>query len=330
MADAADYVRERGRARGVAPQRSTRMPHAPQAQRKERPMKLILSRKGFDSANGGCPSPIFPDGTMFSLPIPLKHEDKFAYEKLSHTSDALGKINIGEVVEGLTNERIGANHHAHMSPDLNPLQGWPRLFDQAGAAKGHLKNQGVGEGDLFLFFGLFREVNEPSNERGWHFKPNAPQQHVLWGWLQVGGKHDPEKGKDTLQCSCGNANTRYVARKQLDMGDGINAPGAGVFPQYDERLLLTAPGESVSHWKLPRWFYPNGDKKPLTRHRNRSRVPKLPHISPDPWEPLWKPNNDDYAYLESVGLGQEFVLDCDHYPESIPWALALIRDLRAR
>ncbi len=35
-----------------------------------KPKKLILSRKGFDSASGGCPSPIFPDGTMFSLPIP--------------------------------------------------------------------------------------------------------------------------------------------------------------------------------------------------------------------------------------------------------------------
>ena len=32
-------------------------------------MKLILSRKGFDSANGGCPSPIL-DGRLCSLPIP--------------------------------------------------------------------------------------------------------------------------------------------------------------------------------------------------------------------------------------------------------------------
>src|ERR1035441_4619606 len=31
-------------------------------------MKLILSRKGFDSSAGGKPSPIFPDGTMISLP----------------------------------------------------------------------------------------------------------------------------------------------------------------------------------------------------------------------------------------------------------------------
>ena len=30
-------------------------------------MKIIFSRKGFDSANGGVPSPIFPDGMTLSL-----------------------------------------------------------------------------------------------------------------------------------------------------------------------------------------------------------------------------------------------------------------------
>lgn len=33
-------------------------------------MKIILSRKGFDSENGGYPSPIMPDGRLISLPIP--------------------------------------------------------------------------------------------------------------------------------------------------------------------------------------------------------------------------------------------------------------------
>ena len=31
--------------------------------------KIILSRKGFDSSNGGIPSPIMPDGTLLSMPI---------------------------------------------------------------------------------------------------------------------------------------------------------------------------------------------------------------------------------------------------------------------
>ena len=33
-------------------------------------MKIILSRKGFDSPAGRRPSPIFPNCTMMSLPIP--------------------------------------------------------------------------------------------------------------------------------------------------------------------------------------------------------------------------------------------------------------------
>jgi len=43
-------------------------------------MKVILSRKGFDSAYGGYPSPILPDGKMVSLPIPL--EDSIRYSDL--------------------------------------------------------------------------------------------------------------------------------------------------------------------------------------------------------------------------------------------------------
>lgn len=33
-------------------------------------MRIILSRKGFDSEYGGCASPILPDGKMISMPIP--------------------------------------------------------------------------------------------------------------------------------------------------------------------------------------------------------------------------------------------------------------------
>ena len=33
-------------------------------------MKIIISRKGFDSGSGGFPSPIMPDGTLLTTPIP--------------------------------------------------------------------------------------------------------------------------------------------------------------------------------------------------------------------------------------------------------------------
>src|SRR5262249_32617665 len=52
------------------------------------------------------------------------------------------------------------------------------------AAQTHLEKQGVARGDLFLFFGWFREV-EFSNNDVWRYKPDAPDIHVIFGWLLV-------------------------------------------------------------------------------------------------------------------------------------------------
>jgi hypothetical protein len=51
-------------------------------------MKIIMSRKGFDSAYGGYPSPILPDGKMVSLSIPsgdsLRYSDLKVKEGLTY------------------------------------------------------------------------------------------------------------------------------------------------------------------------------------------------------------------------------------------------------
>lgn len=48
--------------------------------------KIILSRKGFDDATGGGSSPIFPDGKMFSIPIPKQDDQKGEddYKSIQH------------------------------------------------------------------------------------------------------------------------------------------------------------------------------------------------------------------------------------------------------
>ena len=65
--------------------------------------------QGFDSGSGGCPSPIFPDGTMFSLPIPSGDEE--AFEDLQH-----GDIDIASVVSGITNGRMGGLNWSTSTP----------------------------------------------------------------------------------------------------------------------------------------------------------------------------------------------------------------------
>ena len=53
-------------------------------------MKIILSRKGFDSSNGGCPSPIMPDGTLLSMPIPSY--DAASYDDLWYNGEKYSDI----------------------------------------------------------------------------------------------------------------------------------------------------------------------------------------------------------------------------------------------
>ena len=53
-------------------------------------MKIILSRKGFDSANGGIVSPIMEDGTLISFPIPSDDKDNF--EDLIYDGQSYTKI----------------------------------------------------------------------------------------------------------------------------------------------------------------------------------------------------------------------------------------------
>ena len=292
-----------------------------------KPKKLILSRKGFDSGSGGCPSPIFPDGTMLSLPIPSRDREQF--DDLQHRD-----VNIASLVNDLTNGRLNGRNPVHLDPDLNfgtyryrktraAWQQWRGMLGQTGIAQGHLDKQGVGTGDIFLFFGLYRRVEEAAH--GWHFVRGAPELHVLWGWLQVDRKHRvADIGPDDLPWARhhphlsgvyrGDQNTVYAASTNLDLSDDdqCRASGWGTFPRFDQRLVLTDPnGTGVSQWRLPRWFYPDGSKPPLTYHPDRRR---------------WR-RDADHAYLRSVGRGQEFVLDLAHYPEAVDWLSDLVNSL---
>jgi hypothetical protein len=56
-------------------------------------MKVILSRKGFDSEYGGIPSPIMPDGTLLSLPIPYE-QDIIKYTDLTFQGKHILKLSM--------------------------------------------------------------------------------------------------------------------------------------------------------------------------------------------------------------------------------------------
>lgn len=304
-----------------------------------KPKRLILSRKGFDSEYGGCPSPIFEDKTMFSLPIP-QEGDKITYGELCH-----GDINIGDVVAGLTGNRRSResydhNSCAHLDPHINIqtypaianspcAKDWRGLFGQANGDETHLSDAGVDIGDIFLFYGSFKHVERDRDGR-WRYKRGQREEHVLWGWLQIGDIRE-QVGRDAqiakelpyaahhphLQYP-GHNNTLYIGSDRLDLGAGPIALGSGVFPEYDQRLVLTREGKSKSHWQLPRWFYPDeGEgRAPLSRHDPKTNTTNRWDLSPD----------GRHTYLRSVALGQEFVLNLKGYPEADVkrWVTSLI------
>jgi len=276
-------------------------------------MKIILSRKGFDSGSGGCPSPILPDGRLLPLPIP-DNRSPLIYNDINW-----GDYNAGSVVESVTNGRIKAGDRAHLDPDLNPGSlprhpDWRPLFGQTGAAQGHLRNQSVGPGDLFLFFGLFQAA-AVANGRVQLIR-QTPRRHIIWGWLQIEAglpvdkidraafpwavyhphfHRPPDKG-----------NTIYRAKEWLALPDLPNRAvlGAGVFSSFRAALQLTAGDSPLRLWQLPAWMHPHGRVSTLSYHP-----------SPAVWT-----RRDGYAWLQSAGRGQEFVLDSAHYPEAIGWA----------
>lgn len=148
-------------------------------------MKIILSRKGFDSSYGKQPNPILPDGTLLSLPIPDENgNNTFSSLQWNGTS-------YYDIIHSLKpRTTIGTEDMCHLDPDLRKevkdrLSGWEPAFGQSGAALSHLRNMSVGEGDLFLFFGRFKETEE--NKKGeLVFKKGAKDLHIIYGYMQIG------------------------------------------------------------------------------------------------------------------------------------------------
>ena len=195
-------------------------------------MKIVFSRKGFDSASGGGPSPIVR-GQPVSLPIP-------AGRGASATSyDALG---LGEAAGLASRGQLAGGDLCHHDPMFLP--GDRCLFGQCGAAQTHLENRGVGAGDLFVFFGLFAGEG------------HAPH-HRIFGYLRV---------EDVVPLSnCTDARLEHwralghphvlgmqASNDTLWIGPGRTAQAA------HPELRLTVEGANPSLWQVPRWLKRSG------------------------------------------------------------------------
>ena len=134
-------------------------------------MRIVLSRKGYDSANGGMPSPVFVDGNsewdgrMFSLPIPEFRKDG---DKTGVGVDTGRRRSDPMLPRGLDfrvayPKGLEGDFFIHHDPDIRrwmhrkPPESWAPVYGQNDGFATHLRGKSdehIGTGTLFLFFGL--------------------------------------------------------------------------------------------------------------------------------------------------------------------------------
>ena len=240
-------------------------------------MKVILSRKGFDSANGGIVSPIFEDGTMISMPIPAE-EDSYSYDDLCYQG-----VSYRDIIDDL-NYR-GSTYHCHVDPDLDPCRrkdavaGWFPAFGQVNAAASYLLNNGISVGDLFLFFGNFhfakREAGHYSFMRRTGDYHKDKDLQIIWGYLQVGEIiSDPEEIRKVFWHPHSadrfveqKTNVLFKAAETLSLDN--NKPGAGLL-SFDEKRVLTLEGYPKATWRMNKVYDP---QHICGRRRNSAKDP---------------------------------------------------------
>ena len=273
-------------------------------------MKIVFSRKGWDSSAGGGPSPIFPNGSIHSLPIPEPNSGIAASSLTPPTLFHLGVPHLGPLFSNLSGR---AGHSGATNVHVDPVPD-PRIcaagtgitdaaFGQDSAAASHLDNQGVGVGSLFLFFGLFRRIEKAGSN--WRYVPQAPAIHLVWAWLHVGRVvypgvspipaglgHHPHVRRAT---SYPNNNRLYLPSGGFILAGKSIAP-SGVFGHYHPNRQLTQHGRPVgcSDWELPTWLV-RGGKLALSYHGGVAHHLAAPGATT--------------VFFRSVGRGQEFVFD---------------------
>lgn len=233
-------------------------------------MRMVLSRKGFDTSAGGGPSPIV-DGRPTSLPIPAKG----AFSRTRY-----GDLGLGDWAARASRGKVGAQDLCHHDPMF--LDDGRAILGQCGAAQTHLERQGVGVGDLFLFFGLFRE------EDG---KPH----HRIFGFLEV---------EEVLPLPAApRARVDELAGLGMPHAIGLHSTndtayiGRGSMARLAHGILrLTVPEGPPSLWQVPPWLRETG----LSYHDRADR-----------WHGAGR--------LQSVARGQEFVADIGNRADAAHW-----------
>ena len=236
-------------------------------------MRIVLSRKGFDTSpqGGGGASPIV-NGRPVSLPIPASGGPSVTTYR---------DLGLGALVEAASGGRQGPDSKCHHDPMF--LADGTVLLGQCGSAQTHLSRQGVATGDLFLFFGLFRDGRDPPH-------------HRIFGYLEVERVlplASAAPGEIAALAALGfpHALAMHASNDALYMGRGHKARFA------HNELRLTQAAGPPSLWQVPAWLH---------------RIGLSYHARGDRWAVPGR--------LRSASRGQEFVADVGTDSKAHAWA----------
>jgi hypothetical protein len=273
-------------------------------------MKVILSRKGFDSSSGGKPSPMV-GGQMLSIPIPEGYSG-VSYADIGFWHDGT-RYSYKRLMDDLGIRQFS---ECHMDPDIRgdifnaPPPGWKPAFGQVGGSASELKS--VSPGDLFLFFGSFREAKLKD---GYFEYSKAPVVHAIWGYMQVGNIHRwPKERWGNIASSEPDGyawhphlKTEWIRKDKNcffipDTQDVFGGRGYGTF-SHTPSLILTSAGENRSMWRTFDFMSPTNDRAKAQRSVSGS------------------------VHLNSGGRGQEFIFDVTHQDKLNLWLKFLSQGL---
>lgn len=283
-------------------------------------MKIILSRKGFDSSvqGGGSASFVFKND-IYPLPIPevgneIKYED-LKFDGENNLLKVMRDLNINQFTECHFDPYISSK----MIPNDSPINSWKRSLGQCDIAQSILKAEDIQKGDLFIFFGWFNQLKLENgkfkyvNFSGYH----KEGVQMIYGYLEVGDDIINIEKNDNQRADWVQSHPHYIQRNQFrgenviytankELTFNVDKPGAGLF-KFDQDLILTEGNSTRTNWILPELFHPS----------NEVEIKYLPLVN-------WKPIRNGKTRIKASSRGQEFVVIKDKNKAIEAWAKNLI------
>ena len=305
-------------------------------------MRIVLSRKGYDSSYGGMPSPVFIDKDvkdwncrMFSLPIPeVRNAGKDQkghklYEDVD--TDVLSteiKYPVGfPVVSKMPiigdNEKEHKKFHVHLDPDIRPeihnkvIDGWIPILGQDSQAASHLRdNIEEGEDILFLFFGLFQFYVIENGS--WVKKKDSREFHAIWGYMWCNEVLDLDKKPELATRYRWHPHCKYII-KEMGRDNAPFVPNNTLFIGNNGTLPLVGVNVcSYGVFKYDRILHLSMRECPNRTHWRKNSLPWL-DFKNGMSNMSYNKNSEgreifhqgDCKYFLAASIGQEFVVNKD-------------------